>query len=392
VRRAAAILALATASLALAASAAAKVWVVRGHGFGHGVGLSQYGAYGLAKHGRRYGQILRHYYQGTHLRHRRAKPIKVLLASGAGSVRFSKANAACGRHLRSRHAYAFVASGSGVALTDARTGTRLASCGRNGQASGGPIHVLGRGTYRGRLLALGGGSGIALVNKVNVDAYVEGVVPNEMPASWSQAALRAQAVAARTYGIASEGRGRFDVYSDARSQVYGGKGTETKASDRAVRATAGNVVFYRHHLASTYYFSTSGGYTEDVQFAFIGSRPEPWLKGVPDPYDKISPEHSWRTRFSNGSMASALSGLYSGSLRRIKVLKHGVSPRIVYARVVGSRGSSRVTGPTLEARLGLMSTWERFKRARGTVSKAADGRTEPVPGTAPGGGTPLIRR
>jgi hypothetical protein len=89
-------------------------------------------------------------------------------------------------------------------------------------------------------------------------------------------------------------------------------------------------------------------------------------------------------------MASELSGLYSGRLKGIEVLKHGVSPRIVYARVVGSRGSSRVSGPTLEGRLGLMSTWERFKRVGGAVKTSASvepaGRAVPGGGVAPAGG------
>jgi hypothetical protein len=73
---------------------------------------------------------------------------------------------------------------------------------------------------------------------------------------------------------------------------------------------------------------------------------------------------------STPAMASALSGLYSGRLQRIRVLKRGASPRIVAAKVVGSGGSGKVSGPTLESRLGLMSTWEVFKRVRGSAAEA----------------------
>jgi stage II sporulation protein D len=364
-RIAALALALGAGALAAPADAGAAGWVVHGRGFGHGVGMSAYGAYGLARHGSEYRRILGRYYQHTTLGHVRGRSVKVLIGSGLGSVRFSKANAACGVHLRSRRAYAFVAGGSGVALVN-KAGRTVKSCGPTGAASGGPIHVLGRGTYRGRIIAHGGG-GIELVNRVKVEGYVEGVVPNEFPASWPQPALRTEAVAARTFAIASPSHGDFDVYNDTRSQVYGGKGSETPATSRAVHASRGKVVTYRGHSITTYYSSTSGGHTEDIQYAFIGARPEPYLVGVKDPFDRLSPYHTWRRTLSGGTMASALSGLYSGRLRGIRVLKHGVSPRIVYARVVGSAGGSRVTGPTLESRLGLMSTWERFVRVRGPV-------------------------
>lgn len=384
------------AALAAPAGAGASAWVIRGHGYGHGVGLSQWGAYGLARHGHQYGPMLQHYYRHTHLTHVRARPVRVLLGSGESTVRFAGARKACGHMLRRKRSYAFVASGSTVALASS-SGSSIASCGATTTASAGPIHVLGKGTYRGKLVAHGGAGGIELVNRVNLEGYVQGVVPGEMPASWPQPALRAQAVAARSYAIATEHRGAFDLYDDARSQVYRGKGSETPATDRAVRASSHRVVEYRRRVATTYYFSTSGGYTEDVQYAFIGAAPEPWLVGVRDPFDFYSPEHSWRVVRSTSEMGSALSGLYSGRLRHIRVLKRGASPRIVRAKVVGTGGGSRVSGPTLESRLGLMSTWDRFKRVRGSAAKArarlglarpAAARASPPPdvGAGPGPG------
>jgi stage II sporulation protein D len=369
-------------ALAPAVDAAKTTLTITGRGFGHGVGMSAYGAYGLARHGSEYRQILARYYQHTKLGHVHGRHVKVLLGSGLAAVRFNKANAACGVHLNPRDAYQFVAGGNGVALTN-KVGRTLKSCGPTGAASGGPIHVLNRGTYRGRIVARRSG-GIDLSNRVTLEGYVEGVVPNEFPASWPQPALRTEAVAARTFAIASPGHGSFDVYDDTRSQVYGGKGTETPATDHAVHASKGKVVTYRGRPVTTYYSSTSGGHTEDVQFAFIGATPEPWLLGVRDPYDKLSPYHTWRRTLPAGTMTSELSGLFSGRLKGIEVLKHGVSPRIVYARVVGSRGSSRVSGPTLEGRLGLMSTWERFRRVGGEVKTSPS--VEPAGRAVPGGG------
>jgi stage II sporulation protein D len=199
-----------------------------------------------------------------------------------------------------------------------------------------------------------------IINRVRLDAYAKGVVPNEVPSSWPRAALRAQAVAARSYALGVGGGGAFDVYDDARSQVYGGKRSETARTNQAVERTSGEVVRYGHRIATTYFSSSSGGETESIQYAFPGSDPVPYLKSVDDPYDGASPDHRWRVRYSQGQMESRLGGLFAGRLRRIKVLRRGDSPRIVRAKVVGSRGGSRVTGLTLQGRLSAKSTWMRF--------------------------------
>ncbi len=349
----------ALAAGALAASASGARWVIRGHGFGHGVGMSQYGAYGYAKHGRDYRSILKHYYRNTRIATANDS-IKVLLASGRGSVGFSNARKACGKRLRSGRGYQFAESGSDVLLRSTR-GRKLANCGRKGTARGGHgIRVEGKGTYRGKLVAKASG-GLLVVNKVGLDDYAQGVIANEMPSSWPQHALRAQAVASRSYGLSSSGGRGFDVYDDTRSQVYGGKGSETSATNRAVRETSRQILRYHKKVITAFFFSTSGGRTESIQYAFGGS-PVPYLKSVKDPYDDTSPYHSWKVRYSQGEMESRLSGLFRGRLKKVKVTKTGDSPRIVKAKVVGSRDSSRVSGSTLQGRLGLMSTWARFRR------------------------------
>ncbi|HKH14771.1 MAG TPA: SpoIID/LytB domain-containing protein [Solirubrobacterales bacterium] len=349
----------ALAAGALAASATGARWVIRGHGFGHGVGMSQYGAYGYAKHGRDYRSILKHYYRNTRIATANDS-IKVLLASGRGSVGFSNARKACGKRLRSGRGYQFAESGSDVLLRSTR-GRKLANCGRKGTARGGHgIRVEGKGTYRGKLVAKASG-GLLVVNKVGLDDYAQGVIANEMPSSWPQHALRAQAVASRSYGLSSSGGRGFDVYDDTRSQVYGGKGSETSATNRAVRKTSRQILRYHKKVITAFFFSTSGGRTESIQYAFGGS-PVPYLKSVKDPYDDTSPYHSWKVRYSQGEMESRLSGLFRGRLKKVKVTKTGDSPRIVKAKVVGSRDSSRVSGSTLQGRLGLMSTWARFRR------------------------------
>jgi len=349
----------ALAAAAAAPSAFAAKWVIHGRGFGHGVGMSQYGAYGYAKHGRDYKSILKHYYRHTRIG-RSSGSIRVLLASGRGSVGFAGAHKACGKRLHRGRGYAFDESGAKVVLESAR-GRKVARCGHSGTAKGGKgIQVSGKGTYRGKLIAKASG-GLLVVNKVSTDDYVRGVVANEMPSSWPKNALRAQAVASRTFGLSAHAGHGFDVYDDTRSQVYGGKGTETRSTNSAVGKTSDQVVRFHGKPITAFFFSTSGGRTESVQNVFGGSSIK-YLRSVKDPYDDVSPYHKWTVRRSQSQMQSALSGLFGGRLKKIKVTKTGASPRIVKAKVVGSRSGSRVSGATLQGRLGLMSTWARFHK------------------------------
>jgi stage II sporulation protein D len=346
------------AALALLAPAAADgSWTIKGHGFGHGVGLSQYGAFGFAEHGRNYRQIISHYFVHTKLG-RNGGSVRVLLGSGQGTVGFTGAGKACGRGLDQRGDYTFGVESGDVVLRK-QGGGRVASCGAEGKASSG-IEVDGFGRYRGSLVARATGGNILVINQLGSEAYVKGVVPNEVPSSWPAAALQAQAVVARSYGLATDIDGPFDQYADTRSQVYGGRDSETKQTNRAVSATAKEVVTYRGDPAVTYYFSTSGGQTENAEFGFSGGDPVPYLKSVEDPFDDASPVHDWTERLSDDQIESKLSGLFDGKLKEIKVLKTGESPRIVSARVIGSSGSSNVSGDTLRSRLGLRSTWARF--------------------------------
>jgi SpoIID/LytB domain protein len=200
---------------------------------------------------------------------------------------------------------------------------------------------------------------------VPLERYVRGVVSAEMPSSWPLAALEAQAIASRTYALTSDAGGtKFDVYSDTRSQMYRGVAAETAATNTAVAATTGQVVTYAGKPAITYYFASSGGMTEDNENSFLGSTPEPWLRAVPDAYETSA--STWKLSIGFAAAASRLSGFVKGSFRGIEVLKRGASPRIVAAEVLGSGGNSPISGPELEARLGLDSAWAYFSVKSGT--------------------------
>ena len=212
------------------------------------------------------------------------------------------------------------------------------------------------GTYRGALEFRGGTfGGVNSINAVPVDEYVKGVIPLESPASWPIEALKAQAVAARTYALTtSKGGAGFEHYPDTRSQVYGGASAEQPSTNLAADQTAGQLVTYDGTPVPTYFFSTSGGRTEDVENTTLGTEPKPWLKSVVDEYDSVSPKHRWGPiRMSYATAGSKLRGLVKGRFKGVKVMQRGSSPRVVAADIIGSRGRTRVDGATLRARFGL---------------------------------------
>jgi len=349
-------------------SVKAKAWVVKGAGFGHGVGLSQYGAYGYAKHGFSYDQILTHYFTGTTIGTTTDRSVRVLLRSGAGSYTFRGASSACGAGLKPGKSYVAKRKGAGVGVRS-KKGRPIARCGAAMTAVGAPAFTLaGKGTYRGSLEVRASGGSLLAVNVIDVEDYVRGVVAEESPASWPLEALKAQAVAARSYGLSTGIRGgAFELYDDTRSQAYGGVGAETARSDQAVSSTRLQVVMYGSKIAQTFFFSTSGGHTENNEFSSLGfGQPAiPYLRGVDDPYeaDAGSPYEHWKRKFSVSRISSALRSIgLRGKLKNILVTQRGTSPRIVHASLIGSGGQTTVNGPQLRTALGLPDTWAFFKK------------------------------
>src|SRR3954469_5058086 len=271
----------------LAASASVS-WIVHGRGFGHGVGMSAYGAYGYAKHGKNYRFILGHYYTGTRLGTvEGTRVVRVLLGIEAGDIGFSGATSACGLRLVPSRNYEAHRDGNTVKLRSSG-GKRLASCGRKLRAAGpGKVTIAGYGTYRGALETVPTESQAGSLNVVNalaLEQYVKGVMPNEVPPSWPAEELKAQAVAVRSIALTGDvGGNGFDLYSDTRSQVYKGLESEYASTNAAAAAPRGEAVMDGNEVAQTLYSACSGGHTESVQYVF--GTPVPYLVGVPDPYD-----------------------------------------------------------------------------------------------------------
>jgi stage II sporulation protein D len=363
----AALLALTALAAAPAHSEARVTWVVHGGGFGHGVGLSAYGAYGYGLHGYGYRQILHHYFRDIRITTLPQAPmVRVLLSISPGDVSFTHASAACGLELDPGRSYRAHRHGSSVRLLSS-SGKLLARCGGRLHAdSRGTLRIAGLGVYRGALETVPTDSqagSLNVVNDLNVNNYVRGSVPAEVPPEWPAATLKTFAVASRSIALSTDvGGNGFALYSDTRTQNYGGVAVESARTDSAVQATVNQVVTYHGEVAQTTYFSASGGRTESH---FLGAPAAPYDESVPDPYDYYSPLHRWTFRFSQAEIDAKLGPYLDGRLRRIEVTKRGESGRVDYARLVGTRGTTTIRGDTLELALGLYDRLAFFKETRG---------------------------
>ena len=364
-----------------ATAGAATTHVIKGAGFGHGIGMSQYGAYGYSLQGSGYKDILAHYYAGTSMTSAPSRPVRVLLQPNDPFIRVQGATSVDGTALNPRTTYVARAAGAGVTVRSSR-GKLVKRFGGPVRFSAGgdePVKLMGAalngisdGRYRGAIEVQPGG-GATAINVIDLDPYVKGVVAGEMPSSWPLEALKVQAVAARTYALATrKTTGTFDQYPDTRSQVYRGVTGESARSNAAVDATKGQILEYGGVPAVTYYHSTSGGHTEDVQSSFIGALSKPWLVGVEDPYDTQSPYHRWQVKLSTAKLTAALGS--KGAFRRLEVTQRGSSPRVVSAKVVGTRGTTTISGPTIRARLGLRDSWLTIYSVSGSPRGARSAR------------------
>jgi len=357
--------------------------VVQGNGYGHGRGMSQHGAQGAALAGKSHRQILMFYYPGTSMGRHKGR-LRVLLTADTSSDVVVKP----GRGLRVRDlgsgADAAVPERAGVRewriapmfrkrgrsvvqFRTARGWERWRVLSGDGQFSAQrPLRLVlpdGSSTrYRGVLRAASPFPGAKVrdtVNVVRMDDYVRGVIAEEMPTSWHQQALRAQAVAARTYASFARQatRARYWHVCDTTScQVYGGLSSETAASNLAVAATKRRVLRFGRRPAFTQFSASSGGWTVDGG--------QPYLRAKKDRWDNWSGnEHRrWRQRISVASLESAYPGL--GRLRSIRVTRrdgNGVwNGRVLQMVLDWSAGSVALTGDDLRWRYGLRSTWFRI--------------------------------
>ena len=249
---------------------------------------------------------------------------------------------------------------------------------RPGSAAGDQgIFQLGQRRYRGRLQLLVSGGQVQAINHVPLESYLPSVVGSEMPASWPQAALRAQAVAARTYALRQRKPSAiFDLSATVTSQVYKGLEAETPSTREAVASTRGQVLMYGTGLANTVFHSSSGGLTENS--GDLWRQQLPYLVSVPD-FDQSSPVHSWEQRLEPQQLRQAFADI--GGVTRIDVLSTTATGRVRQVRVLGPRGTTVLTGPELRSRLRLRSTQVRFEVV---APELAMGPPPPPPPPVPG--------
>lgn len=333
------------------------VFVLTGSGYGHGAGMSQYGAFAQARAGRSVADILGFYYPGTQLgRKSPATKLRVLLAAAAKTLTISSPVDFSVRDAAGQ-SYPLPAGtvtlGPELEITVDGAPETLA-----GPLTFVPVSAqllsVGSRSYRGTIEVSQVATGLQAVDVVGLDAYVQGVVPSEMPSAWPAAALQAQAIAARSYALAARVQGKaWDLYSDGRSQQYVGAGAETPETTTAVKQTAGRVLLYGGIVATTVYSSSSGGRTQSGLDAF--GLDVPYLPGQADPWDTASPFHVWQPRTFTAKQLTKAFALRA----QVTDVQARFSPsaRVVSLTVVTADGSAvAFAGSEVRRRLGLRST------------------------------------
>ncbi len=226
-------------------------------------------------------------------------------------------------------------------------------------AAGSYLQLDGQRSYRGYMRVEAVGDTLLVVNVVGMEEYLYGVVPREMPALWHMEALRAQAVAARTYALRNvllSGGARYDVVSTQLNQVYGGLRDEHPRSSEAVDTTAGQVLLHGGQPILAAYHSSSGGHTEHVEN--VWTQPLPYLRGVPD-VDHASPYYSWSVVYTFQGIKTYLdrAGLGVGEVYGLEPApERGVSGRVLAVTVRGSERQRIIAAGQFRRVVGLRST------------------------------------
>ena len=367
------------------------VFRLTGHGYGHGVGLSQYGARNAATLGRSGTQILDFYYPGSATRtESTSAQIRVrLTAASASAVPVQGATGLAVRDAATGRVTALANTAARYRIVADAAALRVQSSTNGGAswsaltAGAGPFVFQGapelrlylpNGTsrgYQGTIAGVrSGDSALLTVNILGIDAYVAGVLPSEMPPSWPAAALRAQAVAARTFGVferaSRPATASYDVCDTTACQVYGGRrlysgGTVTdlqpvtvrqavSQTARQIRTSAGAPILAR-------FSASNGGWTVgDPRFAYLPARA--------DPYDPINnPYATWTASVSVARLAQCFPA--AGTVQRITVLRrdgHGQwGGRMLSVRLTGRTAAGTVTqdvtGSSLRSCAGMRTTY-----------------------------------
>lgn len=383
---------LATLTLVLASSllgagagpAAATTWTVPdgatvrivGHGYGHGHGLSQYGAQHAATTGLGYRQILRFYYPGTSWG-RSAGNVKVLLTadttrdvvvaarSGLTARAVGGKSIALTRVRPQAKLWRIVPVAGGRSAIDYKTAgwhrLRLVKGDAEFGAGGAPIRLLvpgGSRSYRGVLRSASPGAGLArdTVNVLTLDSYLKGVVPREVPAYWHPQALRAQAVAARTYAAYERKHSthrHYQICDTDQCQVYGGFTDEQSRTNQAIDATRGQVLTKGGGPIFAQFSASSGGWTAKGAFSYLPAKKDRFDDFAGNDY------HSWTVPTTDARIEQTWPAV--GDLASVETRDRDGNGdwggRVGTVVLRGSGGTVEVSGDDFRFLLGLYSTW-----------------------------------
>ena len=209
-----------------------------------------------------------------------------------------------------------------------------------------PIRWNGK-PYRGNISLVTKGGGFNVVNTLDVESYLRGVLKIEVNPAWPMEALKAQAIIARTYALRQLGRhGKdgFDLCSTTHCQAYRGMAAEDARLDRAISETRGIVVLYGGQLAQTYYFADGAGWTADVSTVWGGG--VPYLSCKPEPVQYNTPHTTWKAVITQESMQKIMNTLKSpiGTVLSVRALQRDGGSRVTMLEIRGTSGTARVKG------------------------------------------------
>ena len=215
---------------------------------------------------------------------------------------------------------------------------------------------VGQKRFAGKLNLFVLDSEILVVNVLGIEKYLNSVVGSEMPTKWPIEALKAQAIASRTYALKQKGNNLFDIDSTQKNQVYNGLESRTYKTIRAVKSTRSLVLTYKNKLINALFHSSSGGMTENSQD--VWKNKYPYLSSVKD-FDKNNPKFRWQKKISSNELINLFPKI--GSLKNIEILDITSTGRVKNLKLIGTYGSDQISGVDFRKRLGLNSNFIRFK-------------------------------
>ncbi len=216
---------------------------------------------------------------------------------------------------------------------------------------------LNKRRYSGEMRLINKGNRLLVINHLSLNKYLKSVVGSEMPKDWPMEALKAQAVAARTYALNQmKGNDYYDLDSNVSSQVYLGMESETNRTRRAVAATRNLVLLHNGKLIDAVFHSSSGGKTEDSKF--VWGRYNPYLVSVKD-YDQNSPHYYWKKKIPSKSLEHIFPRI--GGVNAIRILEKTDTNRIKKVKIYGPKGNLFLSGKELRNIFELKSTLISFK-------------------------------